>query len=497
MAEQLHPEGRTLTIEGVSITAPGLSGAVSVHYAGGAGLRGADQATSELLTALQGAGVWEQLTIEIADPVEAPAAPTLTTRSTSRGDPAIELELPGPGTGLGQVLLASDEDGILSWHLPDDIAPGEQVARGEDRRRYTIRRQVVADPEGGARGLIGAIGKKILKVLVFDLVDRVAGEVSDFFVRRWETANRPHRLRGIEPGTFASASAPDLDEAGLARLVEGRALLFVHGTASRCNSAFGRLPDAVIERLSSHYGGRVAGFDHPTIGFSPTENATWFAGRLADLGAALDVDIVAHSRGGLVARVLAEQQGAAGVMSGGLRVGTIVFVATPNAGTALADFDRLGRLVDNLTNLLELIPDNPITDPLEVILSVVKQLAVGAFKGLDGLASMTPGGSYLGEFLNVASATDTTYRAIASDFEPAANAALARLARDMATDAIFREQANDLVVPTVGVYTKNGSSRFPIDEPLVLGAGESIDHSSFWVHPSVHDAFERWLPGST
>jgi pimeloyl-ACP methyl ester carboxylesterase len=331
---------------------------------------------------------------------------------------------------------------------------------------------------------------------VFDLLDRVAGEVGEHFVRRWEEKKRPHRMRSIEPGTLAAGDVPDLGADELGKLAEGRTLLFIHGTASRCHSGFGRLPDPVLERLGDRYAGRVAGFDHPTIGYSPTENATWLGEQFRELSSPLEVDVIAHSRGGLVTRVLSEQPGAAGLDPGAFRVRSAVFVGTPNAGTPLADFDHLGKLVDNLTNLLELVPDNPVTDPLEVILSVVKQLAVGALKGLDGLTAMSPGGPYLSEFLNVPSGGGADYRAVCSNFEPAEAAPLGRIARDLATDAIFDDHPNDLVVPTVGVHAENGSSHFPVADPLTLDAREAVDHSSFWVHPRVHEAFERWLPGA-
>ena len=409
--------------------------------------------------------------------------------------PACALEVPGPGTGLGQVLLASDEDGVLSWHFPDDVAPVETPARGGDRRTYTIPRRVITEPEVGARGILGAIGKKVLKVLVFDLIDRVAGEVGDYFVSRWEAKQRPHRLRSLAAGSQGNADVPSLDPADLARLGEGRSLLFLHGTASRCHSALARLPDSVLERLNERYGGRVFGFDHPTISVEPTENARWLSGQVTAAGATLDLDLVAHSRGGLVARVLAEQPSAARVDPNSLRVGTVVFVATPNAGTALADFEHAGKLIDVLTNLLELVPDNPVTDPLEVILTLVKQLAVGALKGLDGLGSMNPSGDYLQKFLNVPSSAEVDYRGVASNFEPTGEASLARVARDAVTDAIFAPAHNDLVVPTEGVYAANKASTFPIQDPLLFAAEDGIDHSSFWTQPALHEAFDRWLTG--
>jgi pimeloyl-ACP methyl ester carboxylesterase len=95
---------------------------------------------------------------------------------------------------------------------------------------------------------------------------------------------------------------------------------------------------------------------------SPGDNATDLAARLAALGARdVTVDVIAFDRGGLVARELAERP----PDRSPLNVGSVTFVATPNAGTPLCDVDHLQKLVDRVTNLMALIPDNPVTDVIE------------------------------------------------------------------------------------------------------------------------------------
>ena len=37
-----------------------------------------------------------------------------------------------------------------------------------------------------------------------------------------------------------------------------------------------------------------------------------------------------------------------------------------------------------MTNLIQYVPDNGVTDALGLVLTMVKQLAVGAFGGLEG-----------------------------------------------------------------------------------------------------------------
>ena len=82
-------------------------------------------------------------------------------------------------------------------------------------------------------------------------------------------------------------------------------LVLIHGTFVDTFSTFGKLwalhPQRVNE-LFSFYGGRVYALDHPTVGASPVANAMTLVQALPQ-GARLH--LATHSRGGLVAEVLA------------------------------------------------------------------------------------------------------------------------------------------------------------------------------------------------
>lgn len=77
-------------------------------------------------------------------------------------------------------------------------------------------------------------------------------------------------------------------------------------------------------------------FDHFTLSDDPRQNVQWLIDNMPD-GTNLTVDIVCHSRGGLVARTLAEQISSFRLGSKRINVDRIIFVAVPNAGTALTD----------------------------------------------------------------------------------------------------------------------------------------------------------------
>lgn len=469
---------------------------------------------SFLLTALEDAGLRADHSVALdAKRIDPEAA---AARGARRGGPAapvaggatgeVIVDVAPPPPGRGQVLLV-ENNGAVSWTFPEDASPEVAARRGggpPTRQRFVVPVAPTGEDVPGTRGIIGAVVRRVLRVLTFELTDKVAGKVGDHFVSRWEAKTRPHRLRSFTAADYRVQDVAPLDAAALRALADGPALLLVHGTNSLTHSGFGGFPESAVAAMHERYQGRVFGFDHPTLSVDPLGNCQALAQLLPD-GVTLDVDVLCHSRGGLVARSLVELGESAGT-AGKLRVRQVVFVATPNRGTPLADPDRLGSLLDGLTNLLDLVPDNPVTDSLNGIVTVVRQLAVGALKGLDGLVSMrfikpegdqaaatgSPAGGFLG-MLNQPRTTATRYRAIAADFEPAPESGLATVARDKLVDAIFGFEPNDLIVPTASAFSWNGGPGFPVSDRLVLPPTRGVNHSTFWTTPEVLETLATWL----
>ena len=154
----------------------------------------------------------------------------------------------------------------------------------------------------------------------------------------------------------------------------------------------------------------------------------------------LELDIVAHSRGGLVARILDVQLGSRpggsllDVLWGPLRwflpgnrphgtvtVRKIVFVGTPNGGTDIVEEENWNTFVDSFTTLLAVLPPGPwpVTTPFfEGVLELVKALAAGTADNLPGLRAMDPDSDLyarLGRYAGKA----PLYYAIEANYEPA------------------------------------------------------------------------------
>jgi hypothetical protein len=232
----------------------------------------------------------------------------------------------------------------------------------------------------------------------------------------------------------------------------------------------------------------------------PEQNVRWFAEAIRPMSTGvLDVDVVCHSRGGLVARTLAEGRTLFGLDLGRIRVNRVAFVAVPNRGTLLADPDHMVDMLDRMTNALNLFPPGGIADIFEGILIGVKIIGHGALNGLAGLKSMHPDGVFL-KRLNQGGRRDAQYFAIAADFDPA-NPTIRSLvshSADKLIDRIFEGAQNDLVVPELGVYEANGCDSFPIADErclkfpgsaavthtTIFGRGELVDRLNAWLQPT-------------
>ena len=109
---------------------------------------------------------------------------------------------------------------------------------------------------------------------------------------------------------------------------------------------------------------RVIAYDHWTLSKSPLDNAADLARALYDLDPKLlskdRLDLMVHSRGGLVARSFVElkfegqQEIDYPVATRCAAVRRVIFMGTPNAGTQLANPVNAGRLADFLVNLAHL-----------------------------------------------------------------------------------------------------------------------------------------------
>jgi len=453
---------------------------------------GAPELPATLATAIAQAG----MRVKRAERIVAPPASARELAADAGVPPqraSIEVEV---AADESCVLLVEDEaTGALSWHFAAESRAQVAAAPGARGLRRIVRFEVPTvdgTAPAGSRGLLASLGSKVTS-LVFDAVDPLLGPIVHGFARKWEAMHRPCFARRFGPSDY------EVDEPAFARMTaedwramaQGPALLFVHGTFST-SGAFKALAPEVMATLSRRYGGRSFAFNHPTLTADPRENAAALLGMLPP-DISLEVDIVCHSRGGLVARQIA----LLGAASGRLRVRRIVFVAATNSGTALADEANIVGLVNRYTTLANLLPQGPAKVAVDALTLVVKLIAHGLLHDLEGLAAMAPRGAFLAAMNVAGDAPAPDFFALASNFEPKAGSPFLGLARlgDLAADDVFGQAPNDLVVPEDGVFAQNGAAGFPIVPAQVFrfAPADGVIHTEFFAEPRTADRLLAWL----
>ncbi|MDQ6638289.1 MAG: alpha/beta hydrolase, partial [Pseudomonadota bacterium] len=284
----------------------------------------------------------------------------------------------------------------------------------------------------------------------------------------------------------------------------GPLLVFVHGTFSDTVGTFAKLwtlHNGAVRQLFTSYGDRVYGLDHPTLGVSPIANALTL---VRALPAGARVHLVTHSRGGLVAEVLARacggEKGPIGndvlalfagdgyaehrsdlralvkeAQAKGLRCERVVRVACPARGTLLAS-KRLDAYLSILNWCLELASIPVVPEVVDFLHEVALRRAEPG--ELPGLEAMTPDSPVVAWLNGAADTISGELRVIAGDLE---GDSIGSWVKTLLSDAFYWTD-NDLIVQTRSMYggapraeTASGSgARFLLDK------GGKVSHFNYF-----------------
>jgi len=493
MAE-LDPTGGTIQLGELGLRTPSLTGtAESVDGGAGPALRAIGGTSDAFQAALDRAGMETTHVVEL-QAAEIPGAARGKSRGRTRGvaGSSIELDVPAPADGFEQAVLSVDENGVTRWSFAPARKGGTRSRGMGATRTFTIARTPGAPPEPGTRAdrsIFGELGKQLLKVIAFPIGDLVGTGV-DNFLDGWEKAHQGYGIRDFTTdGYTAPADYFNADAVRWQELAKGRTLLFVHGTFSRANGAFDALPLDSMKQLHKLYEGRVIAFDHQTISRDPAENIDWLLDTIPD-GLSLDLDIICHSRGGLVARSLTERTDP---MPGTrkIRVHRTALVGATNNGTILADVSHWNELIDTLSTVLNTV-GIVVGDTVDLVLSFVRQIAVAAYPHIRGLACMVPSGGFLKK-LNAQPRGANEYLAIASNYQPT-DTRLRSFFENFVKDEIFSEKPNDSMVRIDSVCgTTNPGEFAEVKDQLLLDASMGVEHAYYFGTRKVADRLVEWL----
>lgn len=489
---------------GITLIAPGLMGSGTAHprpVAGGGRASIGERDTLALAIAESGADDRYTLSIEAPTPAAGGAG-----RSGVGGVAADEVLLQVPlARDEAAYLMYVDESGVISYHFAESAAetprlPSRAFGAASQSSFHIPLRRAESRGGGDGRGLFAKVTSKIIKVIVVKLFPDVVGGATARIVRAWEEKFRAHG--GLHGGTWADlfAAIPSPIE-DISPAAGRRSLLLIHGTTSTTAGAFAGLQqqEALLKRLHTRYDGRIYGFNHHTLSRGVAENVRDLLASFRR-GGPYTFDIICHSRGGLVARAFAAAAREHGASLSGipcapaagvqLAVDRIAFVATPNAGTIMAEPKGIPGLVERLTNVVNQLPDSALTIAIGALTSLAGAAVEAAIPRLPGLADQVPSSDLQGELGAAAGASDR-YFALASEYQPTGG--LVDAIKRKAVDTIFGEVPNDLVVPTAGVATTQ-YFKLPAERVIQFEPGRGVHHSAYFQQPEMGRVVE-WLEG--
>jgi pimeloyl-ACP methyl ester carboxylesterase len=295
--------------------------------------------------------------------------------------------------------------------------------------------------------------------------------------------------------------------AAVANAPKGRLLLLLHGTFSRGDMFFGEFAatpegQTFLAAAEKRYDA-VLTFDHPTLSMSPWLNALDLS-RALD-GAAGPIDVVCHSRGGLVA--------AWWLFHAHPPVEQVVFVGTPLEGTSLAAPAKLKSALDLLGNLGRAVGTMSGSAATSVPLLAA---AGGLMKILGGLLSFGAGTPLVDAGIAVVPglasqsrvqnnfellrlfadqwANSLALHSVSSDYAPPQTVdawwkfwqyfrQIPGRVAEWGADAIF-DGPNDLVVDTASM-TELGAFSIPTARRLVFPPAKAVHHCSYFRQPET------------
>jgi|CXWL01.1.fsa_nt_gi hypothetical protein len=307
--------------------------------------------------------------------------------------------------------------------------------------------------------------------------------------------------RGLTPKQELRTLGADgkLEKAGEVR-TDGRILLLVHGTFSR-GEMFVEGPQgkAIADWARGSYD-QVLAWDHPTLSVSPVVNARRLALALAGTEKAA-IDVVCHSRGGLVTRWWLEA-----FDRGAPDRRRVVFVACPLAGTGLAAPPRLKAALSLVANLGKALAEAGRFVPFATFVTGVFQIVssitslVAKTPALDAAVALIPGlagQSRVGNNFELLALRERAtpldrYFAIQSNFESeqvgwrfwrAFRNLPGRIASG-AADLVF-EGHNDLVVDSPSMTSLADKLVLPKGQVLDFGTNDRVHHCNYFDQPET------------
>ncbi len=408
------------------------------------------------------------------------------------------------------------ENGFIRVMTADQIAkefPGRKTRSLQDGvTTDVINLPNYIDEEIQSRGVL----KNILKRLKIITIDEQLSSLS----ARVLTQKIESKLI-VSEGLFYCFNDPNLIEGPVVNLeINKPILLFLHGTASNTFGSFGGFVSQGVAsqawtKLKEKYEDQIITYEHKTLSKSPLENVV---NLLENLPNNTSLDIVSHSRGGLVGEILARynsltneafssielsffetldrtddlknaQQINALLKSKNINVNKFVRVACPASGTTLAS-KRLDHYFTVLLNLIGLIPGLQTSNLYAYVKSFLLAFVQKKedIKILPGLESMMPSSPLIRVLNNASLTVKSELYVISGDVK---YHGILHSLSVMLTDVFFRTQ-HDFVVNTASMF--GGAPRSKMY--YTFNSNKDISHFNYFFNKSSQGYIASALLGN-
>lgn len=296
--------------------------------------------------------------------------------------------------------------------------------------------------------------------------------------------------------------------------VDGKYLLFLHGTASSTEGSFGELKGATVwSYINQTYGNNVLAFEHESLTKSPLENVLDLVRQLPQKAS---ITLISHSRGGLVGDILnrfcATESAKSGfsdkeknylrkhkrdkdlenieaiekiILNKNITVDKFIRVACTASGTTLAS-RRLNiyfNVIFNVVGLATGQSSNPIYAAFKELIAALIESKDDA-SILPGLEVQNPRSPF-NQMLNNAN-PDAIISSPLVVISGDAKLSLRWQAMKVMLSNLFFWTDNDFVVDTRSMY--NGAKRAADSVQYFFDAGASVSHFNYFKNEKTQNA---------
>ena len=297
------------------------------------------------------------------------------------------------------------QDAEVEYILPQPTPSHDCSAR--DRLTYLIPILPHYQLEQGTRGRL-RLGKKkltrnfVLKILTF----RRQNSTSDTIVGKlaYHVFGHTHKFQ-----RWSRETSQFLTVDGSAVRPDQKTLFLIHGTMSSTQQAFKGLLDGKdrswLAGASAKYE-QIMGFDHPTFSEGPEENMEAFLARLPSTFSFNDpVDVITHSRGGLVGKWI-------GINLRQIPIGKGALVACANGVGYFTAGWKVAKFLSVMKSIAKLSGHSSLA-----LITGLAQHSGEFFLKLPGCQAMTPGSDILESIAEVDPiSAGTEYLPVVGDF---------------------------------------------------------------------------------